>query len=1323
MSKPGAKKLDQIISVTAGDVHIIMVPSPGGPVPTPIPHPVPNSMIKDKVAKKVKVMGQPGAVKGSKSQHTPPHIPMGPGPFQKPPGNKGEIITGSSNVFYEGKPAAMLGDTGKMCMDPADSPVGKVIGKAMTVLVGGGASGGGTARDSGNAAAMKAAAAAAHTWINANMPPGAEREQAHRAVCSATGHPIDVVTGKMFTRDTDLELPGRIPFQFVRNYSSARSDVGIFGSSWRHSYDIQLIVHSDFVSYRDENGRFLEFEPVSVGETSWNNLGRLTLGRTPAGYFIEDAEGHQQFFRTIHSIKGNAAILSIEHIADRYDNRIRFEYDNQKRLCRIIDSAGRKVDLIYNEQGFVSELRLFAPHSEKYKLIRRYFYSAQGDLIEWHDEAGHSYRFEYANHLLVRETDRKGFSFYFTYNAEGWCRETWGDGGLLYRKIDYDLTKQQTRVTDSLGYTRCYKWNEMGVVNTETDHDGNIWTYEYDDSLQPLRSEDPEGHIWTREYNDKGRLIKEEDPEGNAIACEYGQKGRLTLFLDAAGKEWRKQYDDQHLKNTYINPLGEVTIETLNARGDTTRIRYPDGNEASYTYDDSGNLLTFVAQNGATLRRQYSPEGYLLGEFDQQGQRVRIDYDRKGDPQYIWQRGKGETKIERDPEGLITRTVDARGRVTEYEYTDFYKLKRVVHPGGVALADGTSARVSKTYFYDTENRVTRVEFIGGETASFEYDGHERPISFRYPDGRVQTCERDGRGVITRLFENGDLVFEQECDSAARPLRRVTAEGDELTFEYDPLGNLVNATGIDGVGDVVLGYDELGRQIIEQGAYSGYEKKFEDFGNRQKVAWNDDFKIDLVSAAAADGTRLTTERNGREDIVLKYNTLNRLGQAAFNNGETQTFLYGQGTMPVSRTDLAPSRKDTVLEYHYDAQEWLTGIDQDGVPLRRYQRDELDRLVSMERWEKGRSQDFAWRFDKHGNRVASTDIKGDLQRNAYEDGNRLVRAGDDILRYDNHGRVIAWTDANGQTKQLTWNALGQLTEVRLADGQRVTMRYDALGRRIEKAGPDGVTRFGWENDRMVHEIRPGGEERHYAYHPDSHAPLACYIKAQDGDWQMHSFLNDPVGTPTRMTNAEGRVVWEAELSPYGEIITTTVEETDQPISLPGQYHDNEIGLCYNFFRYYLPRAGVYLSPDPIGLRGGDDVYAYVKDPVCWSDPLGLTKDQYLKFGAEDLVYGPSAKGALRQLQQKAGGKLLTDIPKPLEKSWTEFSIDTLNSQVAKGGKIWFDLTHIEDMQGVLTGKGKYGRTVTAVELRHLKTNWSSFKDNVTFIRGEKRADSPW
>ncbi|MBX3615841.1 RHS repeat-associated core domain-containing protein, partial [Nitrosomonas sp.] len=41
----------------------------------------------------------------------------------------------------------------------------------------------------------------------------------------------------------------------------------------------------------------------------------------------------------------------------------------------------------------------------------------------------------------------------------------------------------------------------------------------------------------------------------------------------------------------------------------------------------------------------------------------------------------------------------------------------------------------------------------------------------------------------------------------------------------------------------------------------------------------------------------------------------------------------------------------------------------------------------------------------------------------------------------------------------------------------------------------------------------------------------------------------------------------------------------------YFDKETGLHYNYFRYYEPETGRYLSPDPIGLAGGISVWGYV------------------------------------------------------------------------------------------------------------------------------------
>ncbi|HEQ99580.1 MAG TPA: hypothetical protein ENO22_09605 [candidate division Zixibacteria bacterium] len=131
MGMPAAKMGDQIVAV---DIHIILISTPGGPVPTPLPHPF-NGLINSGCSTDVNIMNMGAAVMGSEATNTPPHIPQG-GPFQKPPTNKGKIIRGSATVMINGKPAARMGDTAMTCNDPADLPVGTVVAVG-TVMIGG----------------------------------------------------------------------------------------------------------------------------------------------------------------------------------------------------------------------------------------------------------------------------------------------------------------------------------------------------------------------------------------------------------------------------------------------------------------------------------------------------------------------------------------------------------------------------------------------------------------------------------------------------------------------------------------------------------------------------------------------------------------------------------------------------------------------------------------------------------------------------------------------------------------------------------------------------------------------------------------------------------------------------------------------------------------------------------------------------------------------------------------------------------------------------------------------------------------------------------
>ncbi|CNE29222.1 rhsD protein [Yersinia pseudotuberculosis] len=59
------------------------------------------------------------------------------------------------------------------------------------------------------------------------------------------------------------------------------------------------------------------------------------------------------------------------------------------------------------------------------------------------------------------------------------------------------------------------------------------------------------------------------------------------------------------------------------------------------------------------------------------------------------------------------------------------------------------------------------------------------------------------------------------------------------------------------------------------------------------------------------------------------------------------------------------------------------------------------------------------------------------------------------------------------------------------------------------------------------------------------------------------------------------------------------------MQGQYYDTESGLHYNRYRYYDPACGVFISQDPIGLKGGLNPYQFAVSTLGWVDPLGLWK----------------------------------------------------------------------------------------------------------------------
>ncbi len=128
------------------------------------------------------------------------------------------------------------------------------------------------------------------------------------------------------------------------------------------------------------------------------------------------------------------------------------------------------------------------------------------------------------------------------------------------------------------------------------------------------------------------------------------------------------------------------------------------------------------------------------------------------------------------------------------------------------------------------------------------------------------------------------------------------------------------------------------------------------------------------------------------------------------------------------------------------------------------------------------------------------------------------------------------------------------------------------------------------------------------------------------EYYYFHNDHLGTPQKITDQSGAVVWSANYKPFGQA-DITIDTITNPFRFPGQYFDPETGLHYNYFRYYDPGTGRYLTSDPIGIvpygSQGDltHIFNYARgNPIRYLDPDGLKEAGYSGWEIQFVVgYG--------------------------------------------------------------------------------------------------------
>jgi len=262
--------------------------------------------------------------------------------------------------------------------------------------------------------------------------------------------------------------------------------------------------------------------------------------------------------------------------------------------------------------------------------------------------------------------------------------------------------------------------------------------------------------------------------------------------------------------------------------------------------------------------------------------------------------------------------------------------------------------------------------------------------------------------------------------------------------------------------------------------------------------------------------------------------------------------------------------------------------------------LDRLTSASHPLLVTPQSFA--YDPVGNRTTGGSIV-----NA---GNQLTADANYGYEYDDNGNLTRKTSlATGNYTQYTYDAENRLTTVdEFAAGNPTaaftsTYRYDGLGRRIEKVANGQTTRYIYDGEDILLESDGSNVlQARYTHGPGIDEPIAV---TKGG--ATYFYHQDGLGSVTDLTDSTGATAKSYAYDAYGNIVdqTGTIE---QPYTYTGREFDAESGLYYYRARYYDPATGRFLQKDPIGLRGGINLYRYVGgNPIRFRDPYGLENPQ--------------------------------------------------------------------------------------------------------------------
>jgi RHS repeat-associated protein len=563
----------------------------------------------------------------------------------------------------------------------------------------------------------------------------------------------------------------------------------------------------------------------------------------------------------------------------------------------------------------------------------------------------------------------------------------------------------------------------------------------------------------------------------------------------------------------------------------------------------------------------------------------------------------------------LLSTLDAKNQSTNYQYFVDNTLKQI------SYTNAQVATPAVTYTYDPNiNRVATMTDGTGLT-TYAYNAITVPATL----GAGRLASVDGP-----LADDTITFGYDELGRATN--RSINSTANAASAQYDSIGRMQSVTNV--LGTFAYSYVNATGRLDHVDYPNGQKAQFDYFGNTGDQRLKQIKNLDS-SAAVISQFDYTYNPVGNIATWTQANS----GQAnprRFNfeyDGADQ--LRGAGLI-----DTVTQASVTQHEYDYDAAGNRT-LDQLDSTVSTYASNDLNQITSRAGGGKMHfrgtvnepsavtvggtpaSVDGAGNFNGTANvsigtntvAVVATDANGNTRTDNYQ-----VTTSDALatFTYDLNGNLI-----NDGSKTYEWDATDRLVGINIGT-HRTEIEYDGLARRVHLTEKDlgNVTsekRFLWCGNELCEERNASGGTVTKRFFPQGEERIGGATAG------VYFYARDHLGSIREMTDSDGDVRARYDYAPWGSRLKIE-GDLDCDFGFTGFYVHFQSGLNFSRTRAYDSIGMQWLSQDPLGEAGGNNLYRYAfNSPVNWTDTLGLLVDAIFSLSKGNITVTDRTSGS--------------------------------------------------------------------------------------------------